>query len=168
VTGRLTIAIAAPYSNSGRAGSWSDRKRWTLEDKLPDVLRELTARSIEHREERERRERGAAPRQHAWEAAMARAKERHAEHLRIEALRDQGERWKESDNVRGYCDAVEQTHPELGRAARWIAWARACAEQIDPTSQPREPPATPPPTTLEERRPYLDGWSRHEPIRRGR
>lgn len=44
-SGQLSISlVAAGYPREGRPSSWSDRKSWTLDEKLPELLYELPSR----------------------------------------------------------------------------------------------------------------------------
>ena len=58
----------------GRQTSWGDRQRWRLEDRLPQLLRELETQATEAEERRLAKEREAAERRLTWEAAMETAK----------------------------------------------------------------------------------------------
>ena len=81
-TGRLTITVDSGYSREGRSASWADRKSWTLEDKLGELLRELEIRAAEDDHRDAEAQRAAEERQRRWELEMERAKERfHQAHL---------------------------------------------------------------------------------------
>jgi len=60
-TGRLKLDVVSGYSN--RASSWADRKSWSLDDKLPEVLAEVEIRAIEQHQREEEAKRRAAERQ---------------------------------------------------------------------------------------------------------
>jgi hypothetical protein len=161
-TGELNIeALDGSY---GRQKSWADRSRWTLEDRLPHLLRELELQAIDAEERRLAAAREEAERQRQWEAAMEDAKRQLIEDHRLEVLRSRVRAWQEADAIRAYCDAVEARHgadtlaanPE---AAQWLALAR---EQADRAQQlPRMPPHPEP--TPERLKPYLGGWSPYGP-----
>src|SRR5207247_2480016 len=85
-------------------------KRWTLEDRLPQLMRELETQGVEAEERRLAAEREEAERQRQWEQAMAQAKRRLVEDHRIDVLRKRVRAWQEADAIRAYCDAVEACH----------------------------------------------------------
>lgn len=162
-TGRLTIAIVPEQYRTKRPATWSDRKRWTLEDKLPDVLAEIAVRAAEAEHKRQEAERQAASRQIAWEAAMVEARKRHHGAQRAAALDDQMARWREATDIRTYCAAMAAAHPDQDETADWIAWASACADRLDPL---RAPPVSPPrlhEVPAEELRTHLHGLSPYGP-----
>ena len=107
-TGELNIE-ALGWSH-GRQSSWGDRKRWTLEDRLPQLMRELETQAVEAEERRLAKEREEAERQRQWEAAMDSAKLRLIEDHRLNVLRNRVAAWHEADAIRAYCDAVEARH----------------------------------------------------------
>jgi hypothetical protein len=75
-TGMLTLSlVGAGYQREGRPGVWADRKSWTLEEKLPDVILEIERRSEEDEREAEEKRRQAIEAQRKWEADIERAKE---------------------------------------------------------------------------------------------
>lgn len=163
-TGELNIeALSGSY---GRQTSWGDRSRWKLEDRLPNLLRELELQAVEAEERRLAREREQAERQRQWEAAMENAKLRLMEDHRLEVLRRRVRSWEEAEEIRAYCVAVEARYgadvvaadPE---AAEWLALAR---EHADYAQQlPRMP--SDPEITHDLLKPYLGGWSPYGPQR---
>jgi hypothetical protein len=163
-TGRLTLTLVSGYSE--RTSKWADRKSRTLEERRPELMREIEMRMIEARHRREDAEREAAARQRAWEAAMARARERHAEHHRGESLRDEIVRWHDAEQIRAYCDAAESLYDDDPEAMEWIAWARRSATTVDPLQIAPRTPAAPESVSPEELRPFLDGWDPYGPDKR--
>lgn len=161
-TGELNIeALGGSY---GRQKSWGDRSRWKLEDRLPNLLRELEVQAIGAEERRLAREREQAERQRQWEAAMADAKRRLVDDHRLEVLRSQVRAWEEADAIRAYCDAVEARHGADTIAAdpdavQWLGLARDHADQAQ--QLPHMP--TDPEVTHERLKPYLGGWSPYGP-----
>jgi hypothetical protein len=161
-TGELNIA-ALGWSN-GRQSSWGDRQRWSLEDRLPQLMRELETQSAEAEERRLAKEREDAERQRQWEAAMDRAKRQLVEDHRIDVLRNRVHAWQEADAIRGYCDAVEARHGTDAiaaepKAAQWLALAR---EHADRAQQLPQMPADPE-ITHDALKPYLGRWSPYGP-----
>ena len=161
-TGELNIE-ALGWSH-GRQASWGDRKRWTLEDRLPQLLRELETQAVEAEEQRLAKEREEAERQRQWEAAMERAKVRLVEEHRVSVLRTRVGAWHEADAIRAYCEAVEARHgvetiAADPAAAQWLALAREYADRAQrlPT-MPADPEIT-----HEALKPYLGKWSPYGP-----
>ena len=161
-TGELNIE-ALGWAN-GRQTRWGDRQRWTVEDRLPQLLRELETQAAEAEERRLAKEREEAERQRQWEDAMAQAKVRLVEAHHLDVLRARVAAWNEADAIRAYCDAIEARHgagvvaadPE---AERWLRFAR---ERADRTQElPRMP--LDPEVTPERLKPHLGGLSPYSP-----
>lgn len=161
-TGRLALELVPPH-RSDRVAQWADRKRWTLEDKLPEVLAEIVVRAAEAEHERREAERRAAARQVAWEAAMAEAHERYYQARCAEILDQQVEAWEHAERIRRYCDHLERHHNDGVSSDEWVAWARRHADRLDPAGQVSEMPDRPEKVALEELRPFLAGWSPYGP-----
>jgi hypothetical protein len=157
-TGELNIEVLG--WSKDRQSSWGDRKRWTLEDRLPQLMRELETQAAEAEERRLAEEREEAERERQWKAAMDHAKRRLVEDHRIEVLRQRVRAWQEADAIRAYCDAVEARHGNDAIAAdpetaQWLALARERANRDQ--QLPRMP--ADPEITHEALKPYLGGWS---------
>jgi hypothetical protein len=161
-TGELNIAALGP--SRGRQSSWGDRTRWTVEERLPNLLRELEIEAAEAEEARLAREREETERQRQWEVAMERAKQCFIEAHRLEVLRHRVATWQEADLIFSYCDAVVERHGEAAisddpEAQQWLAFARERADAAQ--SLPRMPDE--PETTPENLKPYLGRWSPYGP-----
>ena len=159
-TGELNIAL---LGCGHRQRTWGDRKRWSLEDRLPQVLRELETLADEAEQRRLERLREEEERQRAWEAAMATAKERALEAYRVKLLRQRTASWSEAEDIRAYCNAVEGRHREAlltePEAARWVDFAREYADRLQRLPRmPADPELGP-----EDLKPYLGGWSPYGP-----
>lgn len=168
-TGGLTIALAQDWRFRGRRHNWSDRSRWTLESKLPDVLVEIEARAEIDEANRVAEVAAQVETERQWREALEVAKARFVEHHRVETLRQHVTAWDEAQRMRSYSDAVEALAelPGRGDAAplrEWARWARDRADRLDPLRQdvivPEE--ADPSPDDLV---PFLDGWDPREPKR---
>ncbi|MGA9762386.1 MAG: hypothetical protein WBQ14_08190 [Gaiellaceae bacterium] len=163
-TGELSVEALSGFSR--RQKSWADRSRWTVEDRLPHLLRELELEAAEAEGRRLAKEREEAERERQWEAAMERAKQRLVEDHRLEVLRSCVRAWEEADAIRAYCDAVEARYGantingDPG-AKQWLVLAREYADQLQ--ELPRMP-ADPEPTP-ENLKPYLGRWSPYGPQR---
>ena len=158
-TGRLTLTIRSPHTGSERPTRWSDRKSWTVEEKLPELLREIEVRSAEYRHRLIEAEREAAERQRAWEAAIELARERHAEQHRVEVLRDEVDRWHQAERIRAYCNAAASAYSDSPDTAAWLEWAGRYTDGIDPLRLAPQAPAPLQRVAPEELRPYLEGWA---------
>ncbi|QQQ75482.1 hypothetical protein IOD16_31005 [Saccharothrix sp. 6-C] len=163
-SGRLVLELPHSWDYNGRRRRWADRTRWSLEDKLGDVLKELEGRVRLDEERRIAAEREKAARRVQWEEAMAEARFRFAEDVRIAALNEQMQAWETAAKVRAYCQAAEAALVESpdSDVVEWLRWMRNYADRIDPAvcgvqaPQLREPSA-------HELRPYLDRWSPYGP-----
>jgi hypothetical protein len=143
-TGQLTISlVASGYRREGRAASWSDRKSWTLEDKLPELLQELELRAVEDDERGAEERRQAEERRRKWELAMERAQERFLEAHRAKVLRAQLAARQEAKVMSAYLVELEEVHVDSPEWAEWIAWVREYIKRVDPLesapSMPEEP-----------------------------
>jgi hypothetical protein len=154
-TARLTISLDG-YSREGRQASWGDRRSWTLEEKLPDILREIEVRSVEDDYRAEEQRRKEEERQRQWELAMERAKERFVESYRGKALRAYLAAWQEAKELSTYLVALEHAHGDDPDAAEWIEWVRRHIERLNPLNQPQTLP-TPEEIRAEDLKPFLGG-----------
>lgn len=174
--GRLAVelAMARDWHFRGRQRTWSDRQSWHLEERLAQLFRELEERFVEaarltqeqqlaaeHRAEQERL--AAEQRERDWERLMGEAHEKLIETARFHQLKRETEAWELAARIRDYCDALDNAQGEDPAAAKWVAWARGYAEQIDPLNTPRKLPPDPGPTrqALQEHLP--PGWSVYGP-----
>ena len=160
-TGELNIE-ALGWSH-GRQSSWGDRKRWTLEDRLPQLMRELEIQAVEAEERRLAKEREEADRQRQWEAAMERAKLRLVEDHRVRSCEPESAPGRRP--TRSVPTATPSRHA-TGRddhrrsdAAQWLAFAR---DHADRAQRLPEMPADPE-ITHEALKPYLGKWSPYGP-----
>jgi hypothetical protein len=147
-TGQLELEI---LSYGPRQLRWGDRKRWRLEDRLPQALRELETLAEEREQQRRAREREEAERRACWERAIADARTQAVEHHRAEDLRRRMADWREADEIRAYCDAVQRrvearAFGEHGGAEveRFLDYARGRADRL------QELPVMPAPPELRD------------------
>ena len=160
-TGELNASV---LGRSPRQTTWGDRKRWRLEDRLPQLVREVEVQALEAEQRRLERERQENERQRQWEAAMEHAKRRLLADHRLKVLRQRVREWQEAEAIRAYCNAVQARHGEPTLASdpgarEWLAYARAQADrqQALPTMPPEPEPD---PDAL---KPYLGGLSPYGP-----
>lgn len=171
---KLELHVSHPWIYSGRQSRWADRQAWTLEERLPQVFRELEERIAEAarfaeqqwiaaEKAAEEAKRAAEERERRWHVLMAEARERLAESNRAADLRTQADAWQTAENLRRYCDAVEAARGHRVETAEWLEWARAYVGWLDPLSEPpalSEPPEATP-DALQQHLP--DGWSAQGP-----
>jgi hypothetical protein len=175
-SGQLKLELLGGHGwlHRGRQSHWADRQSWTLEERLPHLLREIEERIAEAgraaEEERAAAEqaataarRNAEQRKWEWQRLMEQAKERLVEEHRATQLRNQADRWQEASRLGGYCDAMEAAYGEHPLAAEWLAWARGYVARLDPLIEPPGRPAPPDatPDALQQHLPV--GWSAHGP-----
>lgn len=184
-TGRLKLTIAGghPTMNYGRQSTWSDLKKTPLEQRLAPLFREIETRIIEfplgEEKDRERERQAAEDARLAAERAEVAARERERQwHLHVETakprliaarkateLRAQERAWREAQQLREYCDAMEARHGDDPATAEWLTWSRDLVERLDPLTTPPRTPADPEISArdLDEHMPA--GWSAYGPTR---
>lgn len=158
-TGRVEVELVNSYGP--RTTKWADRKSWTLEEKLPDLLHELELRAAEAVERRAAAARKAEQQRREWELAIERATERYLEDRRGEVIESEASAWRRAQLVRDYCAAVDDTGSS--EAAEWAEWGSRYAERIDPLNGAVGIPADPESIPREALKPYLGRLSPYEP-----
>lgn len=130
-SGVLTVT-----AGSWPAHSWKDTERTPLEQRLGEVVagfittaREIRQRNEEARISKERRELA----QQRYEDAKAR---RENEQTQFDCFRADAQKWEEAVRLRGYVRAIEesalQNDAMTQELSKWIVWARAKADWMDP------------------------------------
>lgn len=174
--GRLHLELHADryWIAHGRQRRWADRASWTLEERVPDLFRELTERVEEgHRHDEEKRiaeekaaeeaQRAAEERERQWLIAMEDAREALIESHRAATLQRQAEAWHTAGLLSRYCDAVQADYEDRPETVDWLSWARSYIARLDPLREPPTSPEPPQPTP-ESLQPHLpEGWSAHGP-----
>lgn len=136
-TGELTLTVQGPV-NTGISNKFRDTAATTLESRLNEAMvcvRRMAAIGAAQRVVREQHERERLARQ----AAAAEERQRQeAERARKAALLEEATMWRRADDLRRYIAKAEtralsngddQDRTSIGR---WAAWARTCADEIDP------------------------------------
>lgn len=155
-TGRLQIAFVG-YGHGGRTSTFSDRKNWTLEEKLAELFRELEIRAAKADHRQAEMERAAEERRRRWEVAMDQARERFFEAHREQVLRAQISAWQEVGTIRSFLEALEAKYGDNPDSADWIAWIKGYLdERLDPLASPPTMPARPD-ATPDDLKPFLSG-----------
>ena len=138
-TGELVLKA---WHNPGSKSKWSDGKRQRVEDKLNDFM--ITVVSIADSELRWQEERVIRERQRQEEELLRWERERRQaeEKNRGKDLAQLAGRWREVGLLREFIDAVRAQLDRLadGRVPdsqthRWLQWAVAHADQLDPLNQ---------------------------------
>jgi hypothetical protein len=99
---------------------------------------EVEAQASARAEGRARGQQERAGRRAAWEAAMSRAREAHAEQLNRDRLRKQVADSAEAESIRAYSSRLESRADKCADPAQaanmreWARWARQQADRIDP------------------------------------
>jgi hypothetical protein len=146
-TGMLTLSlVTAGRRREGRPAAWGDRKSWTLEEKLPDVMLELERRAEEDEHAAEEGRRRALERQRTWQADIERATELFIESHRANELRAQMTARREAEAMRAYLNELEDQYGESAESSEWIEWIRGYIIRRDPLAQPPVMPAAPDPS----------------------
>jgi hypothetical protein len=154
-TGLLTLSLVdAGYRREGRPPSWSDRKSWSLEEKLPEVLLELERRADEDARAAEEERQRAVEAQRKWETDVERAKELFIEAHRANELKAQVNARREAEAMRAYLVELEAAHGESAVSAEWIAWIRSYIDKRDPLTNAPEMPVSPD-ISREDLKPFL-------------
>lgn len=135
-SGRLTLLLGQYWQRK----SWSDRRRWTLDDKLGAVFVELERRVAEAAQQRQLRQDDLRRRQRAWDAAMIEAQQAYVISLNRRRMREQVTNHIDAQAFRDYADTLSTaaercTEPaEADSIRRWRQFAMNEAARIDPIS----------------------------------
>ena len=152
-SGRLRIDIGAA-AQSDRRSFWADRASWQLEEKLPELLREVAVRVDELRLLRAAQARAEEQHRQAVELETQRARNRAAEAHRGELLDQQLARWRAAQELRAYAAAVsrrisaaeaqgEANGEAVDGARRWLEWITERADRHDPLTKVPQWPSAP-------------------------
>lgn len=136
-SGRLTLQIGHYWHRK----SWSDRRRWTLDDKLGDLFLEIERRTAEAAHQRRQREDDLHRRQQSWDAAVIDAKHAHVIDLNRRRLREQVTNHKEAQALREYAQTLvafagRQSTSDAEDITGWERWTIEEADRIDPINTP--------------------------------
>ncbi|RRO17648.1 hypothetical protein EIL87_10265 [Saccharopolyspora rhizosphaerae] len=157
-SGKLAMSVSGVW-RFGAQRRWADRKRWSLEDRLGDVLSAVEDIAQAKVERKRAEEEKAEARQQAWENAVAEARVAFRRDRRVNALLEQLDSWEQARRVRTFTQAARltsQADPE------WLAWADSYADELDPLTGPVKAPEDVEPGP-EDLRPYLGRWSPYGP-----
>ena len=142
-SGRLRLRIERPGT---KRATWSDTRRYRLEDSLDAAVRaveETSAdRAIARAAESERR-RNIEERQRVisaeFEAREAERRRVSEEERRFTELREKVRLWREAQDLRAFAEALRNRLiasgaelSESGESARYLSWVEECATRLDP------------------------------------
>lgn len=141
-SGRLRIDVGGP-ARTERKSFWADRTLWSLEDKLPELLREVAVRADEFRLRREAKVQAETEYHQAVEREQERARLRAAETHRTKILENQLVRWREVRELREFATALteriataekedEVENEAIAEAHQWLEWIKERADRNDP------------------------------------
>ncbi|NKT05213.1 hypothetical protein GS485_11300 [Rhodococcus hoagii] len=139
-SGRLRLELGEGQA----AQAWADRKRWTLVQKLPQILAAVAKGATAAVEARLRAEAERCNRIDRWYEAVPHAKQRYTAQVNRERLQDQIARATHAEAIRAYCSRLDSVAESSGgsahadKIAEWARWARSEADRIDPICQPEE------------------------------
>lgn len=162
--GTLTFSFDRDYFAKDRnpRATFNDGVRALLEEKIPDIVREVVARGEQDTTRRLEQERLDAEYEKQREAAVATAAQRYLADLRAQAATDQAAQWQEAVTLRAYAEAMRQ-RVATDADREWVDHLFAMADRLDPSD--RVPPAPELPDSLTEYdlRDYLHGWPNTRP-----
>lgn len=164
-TGRLQFSL--DHAWNGRQHEFRDSKRSTLDDSLPQLLREIEIRHLEDQARHTAEEEAEARKRKRWEKAMRDAEADLQFDHKATRLRDQMSAWHEVRSIRGYADAMKATLAGMpddarGETEAWIEWAEAYAARLDPLTRKLAVPANRS-FTASDLTPYLGRLSPYRP-----
>lgn len=134
-SGRLAMTML-----NGRLGQsrWADRKRWTLDSRLPLLLRQAEELAKDRIDARAQDDRAKAERRQLWQESVPRARQAYINELNRKRLDNQLQTYAEAQAHRTYANAVTQAASgmqpgsEREAAQAWAAWIRNEADRLDP------------------------------------
>ncbi|MEU0156376.1 hypothetical protein [Micromonospora fulviviridis] len=149
-SGRLRMEIAR--AGWDKKDTWADDKRTPLEKRLRRIIRDVEAGIAADEEAKQAAQRAhdeyvaelnrrEAEERRRWQAAIDEARPQAAELLRKKAFRRAYDSWISANEIRAFCDALEHAAldqlADSGNRTRWIDWARAAADRLDPAQGER-------------------------------
>lgn len=129
--------------------SWADRRRWTLEDKVPKVFTELASRAAAAQTRRDAEDHVHREKLARWQEAVAHAREECRQERARARAREQAGRWAQARDLRGYADAL-RNHPMHRSSAETLRWADIIQNEADRLDPLRHSPESLPPPLEEE------------------
>ncbi|MCX6395661.1 MAG: hypothetical protein NTV23_04185 [Propionibacteriales bacterium] len=135
-SGRLALRLGERYSTI----TWADRKRWTLDDKLPQMFEHLRTTAVDVLAARERQARDLEERTRAWEKAVESARKAYVAQVNRDQLHEQLADRDSAVRMRAYAADLEASRggeADRGVLVEWVEWIRAEADRVDPLLHPK-------------------------------
>lgn len=132
-TGRLGVRFNDRFAQRSQFG---DRKRWTLESRLPHFFAAIEASARAHQNQRNSIANALAAQQDQWDEAMRQARSDFLDSYNRDRLSRQVNAMNEAQAIRNYCrEALARLEgasiAEKTRGAEWVEWARDQADRLD-------------------------------------
>jgi hypothetical protein len=139
-SGRLALELHERYRY--RPLRWADRKRWTLDHKLPEVFRHIEDAAHAAAESRDHARSQAAARRRDWEGAVGVARGGFVAALNRDRIADQVSARRRALGVRGYAAELSALAGSAENAEQraailsWVECVTAEADRLDPLLDP--------------------------------
>lgn len=132
-TGRLGVRFSDRFAQRSQ---FVDRKRWTLESRLPHFFAAIEASARAHRDQRESIATALAAQQDQWDLAVRQARSDFIDSYNRDRLSRQVNAMKKAQAIREYCnEALVRLEgapiAERSQGAQWVEWARGEADRLD-------------------------------------
>lgn len=188
---KLTVDRDGWANNRSKCDAWTDKPKTPLDKQIATIAREIKAGVVNdldaQRREEERRaqvleqlEREKAEERRLWEEIRNTAIVRAREDVRRTTFARLHDDWRTATEIRAFCDALNAAtltgHAHADAAAgsqsrdwatlrTWLAWARAAADDLDPTRHPErlDDASFDVTVTHDDIRPYMKGWLTDRP-----
>lgn len=163
--GNVQVTSGSPYHRR----TWADRSRWSIADKIPDMVSYAEGEATEERARRVTAEQRRQERIAEWQVAVAQAVAAHKHLHNRERAGKQLEAWEAASRCRNYAAAVAVAAEELSGEQRsdalgWAAWLNDQADEVDPIRTPSQLTVqTPSPASWELSRLMPFGWTASQP-----
>lgn len=134
-SGQLALTMA---TGSPKPQFWADRRRWTLESRLPQALKAAEEWADEVNRRQQAADREKRERRRLWEEAVPKAQAAYVDSANRDRLTTQIKALERAGQLRTYAHAIELRVADLtgedqrSQAQEWASWIRAEADRVDP------------------------------------
>ncbi|MCW2785917.1 MAG: hypothetical protein JWP74_2434 [Marmoricola sp.] len=174
-SGNIRLKVARDKWNE--FDEWVEAPGSRLKSRIGEIALAIKAGIVDDHDARERQlqaqqeaserwERQQAEERQAWEQLRAGAVKKAREAVRGSVVAETIDAWRQANELRAFCTSLEDalgagTETDKPNVRRWIEWARAQADDLDPTRQIDRLDAidfdvAP---SDDDLRPFMDGWS---------